>query len=158
MTPPDALFSEATADDALVNLRATLTVIRLDLRAGVSRRHHLASGLNLEVGTVEPDPAGAGDAVCRGPGTGETVAVHKYGAGPFGGEATFVPAANSEEEDEGHVVVMVHDESTGASLAQSWVVLDAVTMEAVTMVALPFRVPYGFDGAFLTRDQLATQR
>ncbi|KAI5013263.1 hypothetical protein ZWY2020_028217 [Hordeum vulgare] len=100
MTPPDALFSEATADDALVNLRATLTVIRLDLRAGVSRRHHLASGLNLEVdlGLARPSRC------------------------------------------------------TSSEL----VVLDAVTMEAVTMVALPFRVPYGFGGAFLTRDQLAT--
>ncbi|KAE8791055.1 9-cis-epoxycarotenoid dioxygenase, chloroplastic-like [Hordeum vulgare] len=163
MTPPDALFSEATAD-AAVNLRATLTEIRLDLRTGVSRRRELASGLNLEAGTVnrtrlgrrtryaylavaEPWPR------CRGVAkvhleTGEAVAVHEYGAGRFGGEATFVPAAISEEEDEGHVVVMVHDESTGAS---ELVVLDAVTMEAVAVVALPCRVPYGFHGLPLLR-------
>ncbi|KAM3393502.1 hypothetical protein ACQJBY_014298 [Aegilops geniculata] len=171
MTPPDALFSEAAAE-ATANLRATLTEIRLDLRTGVSRRRELASGLSLEAGTVnrtllgrrtryaylaiaEPWPR------CRGVAkvdlaTGEAVAVHQYGTGRFGGEASFVPAAGGgKREDEGHVVVMVHDEAASTS---ELAVLDAVTMEAVTTVALPCRVPYGFHGAFLTRDQLAAQR
>lgn len=169
MTPPDALFSDADAEAA--NVRATLTEIQLDLRTGVSRRRELASGLSLEAGTVnrsllgrrtmyaylavaEPWPR------CRGVAkvdlaTGEAVAVHDYGAGRFGGEATFVPAANSEKEDEGHVVVMVHDEAEGAS---ELAVLDAVTMETAAVVELPCRVPYGFHGAFVTRDHLAQQR
>ncbi|XBI97523.1 hypothetical protein VPH35_017869 [Triticum aestivum] len=140
MTPPDALFCEAAAD-APTNLRATLTEIRLDLRTGMSRRRELASGLSLEAGTVnrtllgrrtryaylaiaEPWPR------CQGVAkvdlaTGEAVAVHQYGTGRFGGEASFVPAAGGDKrEDEGHVVVMVHDEAASTS---ELAVLDAVT-------------------------------
>ncbi|CAM0908324.1 unnamed protein product [Alopecurus aequalis] len=178
MTPPDALFSHSDADATTKNVRAVLTEIRLDLRTGQSRRRELAPGLSLEAGTVnrallgrrtryaylavaEPWPR------CRGVAkvdlaTGEAVAVHEYGAGRFGGEATFVPVASGGEEDEGHVVVMVHADEEEAGDASSapaeLVVLDASTMQVAATVAVPCRVPYGFHGAFLTRDQLAAQR
>ncbi|RCV32606.1 hypothetical protein SETIT_7G016600v2 [Setaria italica] len=61
--------------------------------------------------------------------TGE-LAMHEFGAGMFGGEPTFVPAvggaSSDQEEDEGHVVVMVQDEAAGAS---ELVVMDACSME-----------------------------
>ncbi|OEL32803.1 hypothetical protein BAE44_0006178, partial [Dichanthelium oligosanthes] len=73
------------------------------------------------------------------------LAVREFGAGRFCGEPTFLPAAGAseeeeEEEDEGHVVV------------------DARSMEVAATVALPCRVPYGFHGVFVTREQLAAQR
>ncbi|TVU01599.1 hypothetical protein EJB05_52939, partial [Eragrostis curvula] len=171
MTPPDALFSDA-ASDASSSVRATLTEIRLDLRTGRSTRRALAPELNLEAGTVNRSRLGrrtryAYLAVaepwprCRGVAkvdlaTGEAVAVREYGAGRFGGEPTFVPAAakKGEEEDDGHVVVLVHDEAAGES---ELVVMDARTMDTAAPVALPCRVPYGFHGVFVTRDQLAAQ-
>ncbi|GJN12030.1 hypothetical protein PR202_ga30273 [Eleusine coracana subsp. coracana] len=176
ITPPDALFSSS---DTGVDVRATLSEIRLDLRTGQSTRRALAAGLSLEAGTVNRSRLGrrtryAYLAVaepwprCRGVAkvdlfTGEAVAVREYGAGRFGGEPTFVPAAaatgagKGEEEEEGHLVVMVHDEAAGTS---ELVVMDARGggMETVATVALPCRVPYGFHGVFVTRDQLAAQK
>ncbi|PUZ46150.1 hypothetical protein GQ55_7G027100 [Panicum hallii var. hallii] len=172
MTPPDALFSDGGG--GADSVRATLSEIRLDLVTGQSCRREIAPGLNLEAGTVNRSRLGrrtryAYLAVaepwprCRGVakvdlGTGE-LAVREFGAGRFGGEPAFVPAAGAssseEEEDEGHVVVLVHDEAAGAS---ELVVMDARSMEVAATVALPCRVPYGFHGVFVTREQLAAQR
>ncbi|KAL6653107.1 hypothetical protein ACP70R_012032 [Stipagrostis hirtigluma subsp. patula] len=172
MTPPDALFSDGGGGGGAASVRAALSEIRLDLRTGRSSRRVLAPGLSLEAGTVNRSRLGrrtrhAYLAVaepwprCRGVAkvdlaTGEA-SVREYGAGRFGGEPTFVPAADasSEEEDDGHVVVLVHDEAAGAS---ELVVLDARSMEVAATVALPCRVPYGFHGVFVTAEQLAAQR
>lgn len=170
ITPPDALLS---------SVRAVLSEVRLDLRTGRYSRRELVPGLNLEAGTVnrsllgrrtrfaylavaEPWPR------CRGVakvdlGTGELAAVHEYGEGRFSGEPTFVPATSATSgtdtggrEDDGHVVVMVHDEAAGTA---ELVVLDAGKMEvAATVAALPCRVLYGFHGVFITKEQLAEQR
>ncbi|KAL6885639.1 hypothetical protein ACP4OV_010418 [Aristida adscensionis] len=181
MTPPDALFSDdAGGGAAPPSVRATLTEIRLDLLSGTSRRRELAPGLSLEAGTVNRSRLGrrtryAYLAVaepwprCRGVAkvdlaTGEAVAVREYGAGRFGGEATFVPAAgasSASEEDDGHVVVLVHDEAAGGGgggASTELLVLDARSMEVAAAVALPCRVPYGFHGVFVTGEQLAAQR
>ncbi|KAK3143155.1 hypothetical protein QOZ80_4BG0359140 [Eleusine coracana subsp. coracana] len=166
ITPPDALFS--SSDAGVDDVRATLSEIRLDLRTGQSTRRTVnRSRLGRRtryayLAVAEPWPR------CRGVAkvdlfTGEAVAVREYGAGRFGGEPTFVPAAAStgagkgEEEDEGHLVVMVHDEAKGTS---ELVVMDARGggMETVATVEMPCRVPYGFHGVFLTRDQLAAQK
>lgn len=168
ITPPDALFSSDAGDNSRV--RATLSEIRLDLRTGRSTRRALAPELSLEAGTVNRSRLGrrtrhAYLAVaepwprCRGVAkvdlaTGEAIAVCEYGASRFGGEPTFVPAVAHGEEDDGHLVVMVHDEATGSS---EMVVMDARSMETVATVKLPCRVPYGFHGVFVTRDQLAAQ-
>ncbi|GJN12028.1 hypothetical protein PR202_ga30271 [Eleusine coracana subsp. coracana] len=117
-------------------------------------RRALAAGLSLEAGTVNRSRLGRRT---------RPSPVREYGAGRFGGEPTFVPAAaatgagKGEEEEEGHLVVMVHDEAAGTS---ELVVMDARGggMETVATVALPCRVPYGFHGVFVTRDQLAAQK
>uniref|UniRef100_A0A0E0P4W0 9-cis-epoxycarotenoid dioxygenase n=1 Tax=Oryza rufipogon TaxID=4529 RepID=A0A0E0P4W0_ORYRU len=124
---------------------------RLNLEAGTVNRSLLGRRTRFAyLAVAEPWPR------CRGVakvdlGTGELAAVHEYGEGRFSGEPTFVPATSATSgtgtggrEDDGHVVVMVHDEAAGTV---ELVVLDAGKMEvAATVAALSCRVPYGFHG------------
>ncbi|KAA0041555.1 carotenoid 9,10(9',10')-cleavage dioxygenase 1 isoform X2 [Cucumis melo var. makuwa] len=76
-----------------------------------------------------------------------------YDLGPcrFGSEAIFVPCVSGtiSEEDDGYLILFVHDEHTGKSAVN---VVDAKTMssEPVAVVELPHRVPYGFHAFFVT--------
>lgn len=67
----------------------------------------------------------------------------EHGAGRAGGEPIFVPRADSTDEDDGWLVMLVH-EATAAEL----VVLDAQDFDRgyVARVKLPTRVPHGFHG------------
>ncbi|XP_070674045.1 carotenoid 9,10(9',10')-cleavage dioxygenase 1-like isoform X2 [Malus domestica] len=71
--------------------------------------------------------------------------------GRFGSEAIFVPRTPgvTSEEDDGYLILFVHDENTGKSAIH---VVDAKTMspEPVAVVELPHRVPYGFHAFFVT--------
>ncbi|KAF0891600.1 hypothetical protein E2562_010589 [Oryza meyeriana var. granulata] len=58
----------------------------------------------------------------------------------------------TEEEDDGHVVVLVLDEAEGTSELVDFAI------EVAATVALPCRVPYGFHGVFITEEPLAAQR
>ena len=72
--------------------------------------------------------------------------VHEHGEGRYGMEAQFVPRDGGEGEDDGWLVMYVHDEKNGATEGRSeCVVLDARDVEAgpVARVTLPSRVPYG---------------
>ncbi|KAA0067468.1 carotenoid 9,10(9',10')-cleavage dioxygenase 1 isoform X2 [Cucumis melo var. makuwa] len=77
-----------------------------------------------------------------------------YDLGPcrFGSEAIFVPCVpgTTSEEDDGYLILFVHDEHTGRKSAVN--VVDAKTMssEPVAVVELPHRVPYGFHAFFVT--------
>ncbi|KAK2992344.1 hypothetical protein RJ640_015432, partial [Escallonia rubra] len=82
---------------------------------------------------------------------GNVRGIFNLGAGRFGSEATFVPRqpGSNTEEDDGYLILFVHDESTGKSSVN---VIDARTMSAdpVAVVELPHRVPYGFHALFVT--------
>jgi len=73
-----------------------------------------------------------------------------YGPGIFGGELSFV-SGTSDREDDGFLTGFIHDEIRDVS---SFIVLNAETLEQVTRVELPDRVPYGFHGTFVTRQEL----
>lgn len=81
-----------------------------------------------------------------------------YGPGKFGGEAIFVPRSpdTGGSEDDGYLIGFVHDEINGKSEV---FIIDAKTMapEAVAVVTLPKRVPYGFHALFVTEEQLRNQ-
>lgn len=81
--------------------------------------------------------------------------VHEFGAGRFGGEAVFVPSANSNSEDNGWLVTFVYDSQEDVS---ELVIVSAkdVESEAVARVILPQRVPYGFHGIWVSEEQLKT--
>ncbi|KAB2594730.1 carotenoid 9-10-cleavage dioxygenase-like [Pyrus ussuriensis x Pyrus communis] len=86
------------------------------------------------------------------------VGLYDLGPGRFGSEAIFVPRIPgvTSEEDDGYLILFVHDENTGKSAIQ---VVDAKTMssEPVAVVELPHRVPYGFHAFFVTEEQLQEQ-
>ncbi|KAH7442253.1 hypothetical protein KP509_03G078800 [Ceratopteris richardii] len=61
------------------------------------------------------------------------------------------------KEDDGYVLCLVHDQSTGVS---SLLIMDAQSpcLDVVASIQLPSRVPYGFHGFFVNEDQLCSQR
>ncbi|XP_010537673.1 PREDICTED: 9-cis-epoxycarotenoid dioxygenase NCED9, chloroplastic-like [Tarenaya hassleriana] len=168
MTPPDSIFNEHDE-----NLQSVLSEIRLNLKTGESTRRPVISGeeqVNLEAGMVnrnllgtktrfaylalaEPWPKVSGFAKVDLT-TGE---IHKYiyGDGKYGGEPLFLPENSiSGEEDEGSILVFVHDEKRWRSELQ---IVNASTLELEAIVELPSRVPYGFHGTFISSEELEKQ-
>ncbi|CAM0948511.1 unnamed protein product [Alopecurus aequalis] len=89
---------------------------------------------------------------------GNVCGIYDLGPGRFGSEAVFVPKEPgvSGEEDDGYLILFVHNENTGKSEVN---VIDAKTMSAdpVAVVELPNRVPYGFHAFFVNEEQLGLQ-
>lgn len=81
--------------------------------------------------------------------SGETQ-THYFPPNCYGGEAQFVPRKNSSQnaEDDGFLVTYVHDERTALSYLH---IIDAsdVAGEAVAVLSLPQRVPYGLHGTWI---------
>ena len=74
--------------------------------------------------------------------------VYEHGPNRYGMEAQFVARPGSEEEDDGWLIMYVHDESNMSADYQGCtqcVILDARNLEAgpVASISLPERVPYG---------------
>ncbi len=76
--------------------------------------------------------------------TGEVTA-HDHGPGRGGAEPVFVPRPDADAEDDGWLLVLVHDAGTDRS---ELVILDAADMSAPSRarIQLPQRVPDGFHG------------
>ncbi|KAF7842871.1 putative 9-cis-epoxycarotenoid dioxygenase NCED5, chloroplastic [Senna tora] len=165
MTPPDSIFNESEE-----TLRSVLSEIRLNLRTRESTRRAIVTSeeINLEVGMVnrnrlgrrtrfvylaiaEPWPKVSGfakvDLV-----TGK-VKKHMYGDERYGGEPFFLPK-EEEEEDEGYILTLVHDEKTWKSELE---ILNAADLAVEAAIKLPSRVPYGFHGTFVEAKDLAKQ-
>ncbi|KAG5627480.1 hypothetical protein H5410_012698 [Solanum commersonii] len=89
---------------------------------------------------------------------GNVPGICDLGPGRFGSEAVFVPREPGTEceEDDGYLILFVHDENTGKSSVN---VIDAKTMSAepAAVVELPKRVPYGFHAFFVTEEQIQEQ-
>ncbi len=99
---------------------------------------------------------------------GDDISIFAMPSGWYAQEATFVPRANGQSEDDGFLVFYAFDENTGldtltnsvwpGATSELWVV-DARTMRrVVTRVQLPQRVPYGLHGSFFTEQQIQSQR
>lgn len=73
---------------------------------------------------------------------------HALGAGRFGGEPVFVPAADASNEDDGYLLSFVYDAADNRS---ELIIVDAanVTSDPVARVHLPTRVPAGFHGSWI---------
>lgn len=79
------------------------------------------------------------------------VEYHHLGRNQFCSGATFVPNVNAVHEDDGWIISFVHDEGTNISQAH---IISAQRFESgpVAKITLPHRVPYGFHGAFVSRN------
>ena len=74
--------------------------------------------------------------------------VYEHGLNKYGMEAQFVPRPGAEAEDDGWLVMYVHDESNMSADfhgSTQCVIIDAQNVEAgpVATISLPERVPYG---------------
>ncbi|KAI4303708.1 hypothetical protein MLD38_039307 [Melastoma candidum] len=168
MTPADSIFNECDE-----SLESVLSEIRLDLKTGKSTRRPIIRDpkdqVNLEAGMVnrnllgrktryaylaiaEPWPKVSGFAKVDLE-TGE-VSKYMYGDNRYGGEPFFQPATGGEE-DEGHVLAFVHNESSWESELH---IVDSKTLRVEAAVKLPSRVPYGFHGTFIESKHLEKQQ
>ncbi|KAF9574425.1 hypothetical protein EC968_006585 [Mortierella alpina] len=105
----------------------------------------------------------------------KTSQTHRFGPHTYGGEALFVPNAPRKdgqplEEDDGHLLVYVYDErqmEDGVAkrdkeqVTELWI-FDAKTVGQehgpVAKVKIPRRVPYGFHGLLVTKEQIQENR
>ncbi|KAI5586391.1 hypothetical protein BDE02_06G209000 [Populus trichocarpa] len=76
------------------------------------------------------------------------VEYHEFEGNTFCTGSAFVPKEGGLEEDDGWIITFVHDEDTNTSKVY---IIDTknFTSEPVAKITLPYRVPYGFHGAFM---------
>ncbi|KAK0595402.1 hypothetical protein LWI29_006256 [Acer saccharum] len=174
MVAPNVLSVEHTLErlDLVPNL---VEKVRINLKTGIVTRNPI-SARNLDFGVINQGYVGkknkyvyaaVGDPLPKISGVvkldvskGERqeciVATRHYGGACYRGEPIFVPKQpdNPEaDEDDGYVMSYVHDEKSGES---RFLVMDAKSahLEIVAAVKLPWRVPYGFHGLFVRKNEL----
>ncbi|KAI4374658.1 hypothetical protein MLD38_012626 [Melastoma candidum] len=168
MTPADSIFNESEE-----SLNSVLSEIRLNLKTGKSTCHPIVSEenqVNLEAGMVnknklgrktqyaylalaEPWPKVSGFAKVD-LSTGE-MKKYIYGKQKYGGEPLFLSRSpDAEREDDGYILVFVHDEKEWNSELQ---IVNAMNLKLEASVKLPSRVPYGFHGTFVSSKELENQ-
>jgi 9-cis-epoxycarotenoid dioxygenase len=160
------------------NTASHLTEIRFDTMTGGVKRRAICSDLNLEFGVINPEYSGHKtrfaymgcgsypyfDAVVKVDLTryggeddeqGPIVGRQDFGEGMFGGEPFFLAAKDANSEDHGYILCLVGDRKA-AQASKLWV-MDALSpsLEIIAVIELPARVPIGFHGCFIGRDQLA---
>lgn len=69
----------------------------------------------------------------------------------YGGEALFVPRANSAAEDDGYLLELLMTPDRAGLL-----ILDAATMEELARLHIPQRVPFGVHSCWLNQGQVAS--
>ncbi|GMJ15898.1 carotenoid cleavage dioxygenase 1, CAROTENOID CLEAVAGE DIOXYGENASE 1 [Hibiscus trionum] len=86
------------------------------------------------------------------------VEYHMFEKNTFCSGAAFVPKDKAVEEDDGWVITFVHNEDSNTSQV---LIIEAksFTSKPVAKITLPYRVPYGFHGAFMPiplRNEIST--
>lgn len=79
----------------------------------------------------------------------QSVQVHSFGTGRYGGEGVFVPRPGSTVEDDGWLMTFVHDEVQDTSELVI-VSTQAMSDEPIARIQMPQRVPYGFHGTWVS--------
>lgn len=173
MTPPDSIFNESDED-----LKSVLSEIRINITTGKSTRRPIINvnndHVNLEAGMVnrkflgrktryaylaiaEPWPKVSGFA--KVDLRNGDVEKFMYGDWRYGGEPFFLPRDDNElgseiMEDDGYVIVFVHDEEKWES---ELLIVNTKSMRLEASVKIPSRVPYGFHGTFVSSKELDEQ-
>lgn len=140
-----------------------------DAFTGIKNRYAYAGRVHTE--SLADDAQLKFDAVVKFDMQSGTSQVYKHGQGRYGMEAQFVPRQSNsgghvgatEAEDDGWLVMYVHDETSGKKKAaeglSECVVLDARNIEAgpVTRIVLPSRVPYGAHAVWVPAEVAASE-
>ena len=112
-------------------------------------------GYTAAVNRMDLDPTGEafGQTFKINVDTGD-VQVHDHGEGRGGAEPLFIPREHATSEDDGWLMVLVHDATTDGS---DLVILDAQDMAGpeVARITLPQRVPDGFHGNWVRDSSVA---
>jgi carotenoid cleavage dioxygenase len=89
------------------------------------------------------------------------VGVHEFQDSGVGAELVFAtkgvaePASVGGAEDDGYLVTYLHHPKADTS---TFYVVDARTMELVTCMTLPQRVPFGFHGWWVSQEEIESQK
>ena len=121
---------------------------KIDVRRQ-GRRNRISYGLHL-VGSTPDYPAHATGIVKHDRDSGKTEIWHQ-GEAIQPDEALFVPAPNTQAEDEGWLLSVVYNRATEKSEV---IVVDAMRVDAgpIARVLLPRRVPFGFHGMWVPHE------
>ena len=107
------------------------------------------------------------DAIMASDDPNDPIKVFMMPKGWYAQEARFVPKVNGVDEDDGWLLTYVFDESSHLegdgqpkldAISELWIV-DAKNMtDVVAKIQLPQRVPYGFHGNWLSKEDIDGQR
>ena len=78
----------------------------------------------------------------------------QFGDDCYGGEFFFAPRVDAKSEDDGYLMSFVHDEKNNISY---FYIVDALQFKLCAKVKLLERVPYGFHGKWVNRQQIESQ-
>lgn len=158
--------SEQNASYRTTQEQSGLYEWRLNMTNGTVKESMLHSGA-LEFPTLHPAlygkpfrytyllTEGVDSGLAKYDNVSGTLTICPFGRGRYGGEATFIPRLNARDEDDGYLLVIVWDRTSGLS---ELLVLDAAGFSEIPLarVFLPVRVPFGFHASFLSKSFLKT--
>jgi len=116
--------------------------------AFVGQRNRYAYSGRIDLGTMETAAQLKFDAIVKFDFENNTSCVYEHGPNRYGMEAQFVPRLNSTYEDDGWLIMYVHDETHMTADhhgSTECIILDARNIESgpIARIMLPERVPYG---------------
>ena len=146
--------------------RAELRRFRIDLASGEVSHEQLADGLELPrinygrsnerphryVWGVDAKSGWLDRIVKTDVASCSTIEWAEDGCSP--GEPVFVPAPEARAEDEGVLLSVVFDSSSGRSFM---LVLDAADLTELARAEVPHGIPYGFHGQFVGQEEAASE-
>jgi 9-cis-epoxycarotenoid dioxygenase len=175
LSPPETILEIPS-----ISTTHCLTELRFDPASGTVKSRAICSGPELEFGVINPAYTARKSRYAylacgrypnlkgvvkvdltrdEGPGKpSPIVGKREFGPGKFGSEPCFVAAREARSEDHGYLLCLVGDQK-GVE-ASELLVMDALspTLDVIATVELPARVPPGFHGCFINRDQLSQQK
>ncbi|CAO1613961.1 unnamed protein product [Parajaminaea phylloscopi] len=139
-------------------------LVKMDAQSLVAKGRRLADAGKLPKGRAVDEREMS--QVLAGPAGGDITAF-AMPLGWYAQEASFVPRANAEAEDDGFLLFFAFDEASGldpvsglalpSARSELWI-LDARDMSTVVArVRLPQRVPYGLHGKWFSRGEIEGQ-
>ncbi len=109
----------------------------------IGRKHRFTYAARFD-----PDHDALFDAALKHDGKTGEITVHTLGQGRWGGEGVFAKRDGAVDEDDGYVILFVHDE---VQMRSECLILDAKAFDSppVARLIIPYRVPFGFHAGWV---------